>query len=200
MQEGNISGSGDRRQSRAAKLRRLHTKVRGCTACELHKNRQQAVPGEGPLAAPLMLVGEAPGAREDATGRPFCGPAGQALDDALGRAGLDRSRLYITSTVKCRPPGNRNPRRGEARVCCSTWLELQLQVISPDLIMLLGRVPMKAVLGIEETLRDVHGQLRRRGGREYMLSYHPAAALRFREAAWRSREDFGEAKRVLEDG
>lgn len=189
----------DAHEPPAVRLHRLHHGVRACTACDLHRNRQHAVPGEGPITAAMMLVGEAPGAQEDATGRPFCGPAGEALDEALDSAGLDRSQLYITSTVKCRPPDNRDPRRGEARVCCSTWLEKQVKYVSPDLVMLLGKVPMKAVLGVDETLRDVHGDVRRRGGRHYMLSYHPAAALRFPEAARRSRDDFIRAKRFLRE-
>ena len=180
-------------EARTAELDSLHDAVRTCTACQLHENRTHAVPGEGPVNAPIMLVGEGPGAEEDATGRPFCGRAGEVLDDLLTNAGLDRNVMYITSTVKCRPPNNRNPHRGEAEVCCSTWLEKQVELVSPSIVVLLGKVAMRYVIGETDALKDCHGQVRQQGGRRFMMTYHPAAALRFNAALERAQEDFKKA-------
>lgn len=161
-----------------AVLRRLGNGARRCRACPLREGRIRAVPGEGASRPLFVLVGEAPGKREDETGLPFCGSSGRLLDGLLEKAGLEREALFVTSAVKCRPPDNRNPRRGELRTCTERWLFPQLEALAPAPVVLLGRVAMEAVLGIREALTSVRGKVRRREGRAFLVTYHPAAALR----------------------
>jgi DNA polymerase len=137
-----------------------------------------------------MLVGEAPGEQEDLQGRPFCGRAGRFLDALLEESGLERSGIFITSTVKCRPPENRNPRKQEAETCSGLWLGRQVALIDPKVVGVMGKVAAAAVLGEKGNLRDLHGRRFERGGRSYLVTYHPAAAMRFPEAAERIRADF----------
>jgi uracil-DNA glycosylase family 4 len=133
------------------------------------------VPGEGPADARVVLVGEAPGAREDATGRPFVGPAGKLLDLLLDEAGLARSEVFITNVVKARPPGNRDPKPDEV-AHHRPWLEAQLDVIAPEVVIPLGRHAMgRFVSG--PTITEAHGQVVEAGGRRVMPWFHPAAAL-----------------------
>lgn len=155
------------------------------------------MPGEGPARAELMLVGEAPGAREDEEGRPFCGAAGDYLDNLLEQVGLDRDSIFITSVVKCRPSDNREPHRGEAETCTELHLERQIELIAPRIVVLLGRVAARYVLGETGRLSDVHGELRKQDDRGWLLTYHPAAAMRFPEPGERIREDFRKAARLL---
>lgn len=177
-------------QDRQRRLKELHNRICRCVQCPLHETRIQAVPGEGDPRAALMLVGEAPGEQEDREGRPFCGRSGRFLDGLLERVGLERDRIFITSTVKCRPPGNRNPRREEIDTCCGQWLVRQISLIDPVVVGVLGKIAAEAVLQEKGNLRDLHGRGFRRGGRQYLISYHPAAAMRFPEAAKRIEADF----------
>lgn len=171
-------------------LRRMHGEITRCTACPLHESRKNAVPGEGPLDARLMLIGEAPGVEEDETGRPFCGRSGDFLDELFDDVGLDRAETYITSVVKCRPPGNRNPHVEERDTCQELWLNEQIELVDPDIVLLLGKIALRQVLDDNGTLRALHGQVRAVGGRRYVMTYHPAAGMRFPDAAQRMREDF----------
>ncbi len=116
----------------------VRREVEGCRKCGLWRSRTNVVVGEGPLNAEVMLIGEAPGRIEDETGRPFVGPAGKLLDSLLREAGLGREEVYITNVVKCRPPGNRDPREEEIRAC-TPYLERQILVIRPKVIVALGR-------------------------------------------------------------
>lgn len=151
----------------------LHSTIRSCRLCPLWENRCLAVPGEGPSPSLIMLVGEAPGAEEDQTGRPFIGRAGRLLTAAMGEAGIDRSDVFITSVIKCRPPKNRKPKKCEIEACLP-YLGAQMELVKPRAVALMGNVATKAVLGIEGvTLR--HGQLHQ--GR-YLVTFHPAAVLR----------------------
>lgn len=175
---------------RNADLERLHDDIRRCTACRLHRGRTQAVPGEGKAGTPVMLIGEAPGREEDLQGRPFCGRAGRAFDEALDAINLPREDTYVTSTVKCRPPENRTPRQDEMDTCYGRWMSRQIELVSPRLIVLLGRVPIGQLTGERGRLRDVHGQVRLLAGRRCLLTYHPAAAMRFPEPELGLREDF----------
>src|SRR5205807_10642655 len=122
----------------AAALLDLHRRISGCTVCPLARTRTHAVPGEGPHTARIMAVGEAPGEREDLSGRPFVGSAGQLLTRLLESVGLQRSDLYICNVLKCRPPGNRDPEPAEVDACAH-FLDEQIAVIRPDVILLLGR-------------------------------------------------------------
>ncbi len=148
------------------------------------------MPGEGPAIAPFMFVGEAPGAQEDATGRPFCGRSGRFFDDLLDHAGLDRGAVFVTSSVKCRPPGNRDPRVDELRLCREAWLERQVACVGPRLIVLMGTVPVRQMLGRTTPLKSLRGTPVRRAGRMFLPTYHPAAGMRFPAIAAALREDF----------
>jgi uracil-DNA glycosylase len=155
----------------------LHEEIRthgGCgfAVCE---NATNLVPGEGSPNADVMLVGEAPGASEDKQGRPFVGRAGRLLDDLLREAGLDRERVYITNVVKARPPGNRDPRADEVAHHLP-WLEAQLALIGPRLVVPLGRHAL-AHFTDGAKISEVHGTLITERGRGLFPMYHPAAAL-----------------------
>lgn len=170
-------------------LRELHEEMRGCECCPLCGRRRQVVPGEGPEDARVMLVGEAPGAREDEEGRPFIGSSGKFLDKLLEDAGIPRERLYITSAVKCRPPGNRSPHVDELRVCRERWLERQFGLVAPALVVLLGRTAVRQVLGRDDKLADLRGAPIEDAGRRHLVTYHPAAGMRFPDKAAAMRAD-----------
>jgi uracil-DNA glycosylase len=133
------------------------------------------VPGEGNPAAPLMFVGEAPGATEDSLGRPFVGRAGRLLDELIGEAGLVREDVWITNVVKARPPSNRDPKAPEV-AHCMPWLERELAIIRPRLVVPLGRHALKH-FAPEAKIGEVHGQVLQAGARELFPLYHPAAAM-----------------------
>jgi DNA polymerase len=158
-----------------AVLATVATEVRACTRCPLHLGRTQAVPGEGNPLSDVLLVGEGPGAREDATGRPFVGPAGQLLDELLRSIGWARPDVFIANVVKCRPPGNRDPEPEEIATC-APYLDRQEEALDPAVIVTLGRHSLRRYLP-EARISAVHGQLRRSGGRFIFPMYHPAAAL-----------------------
>ena len=150
--------------------------ARSCTSCDLAKSRTNAVPGEGPTDARVMLIGEAPGQNEDKQGRPFIGAAGRLLDQLLPEAGLDRSEVYITNILKCRPPGNRNPLPEEISAC-RRHLDAQIAQLNPDLIITLGAFSLQHFIP-GETIGSAAGQLRNINGRNIYPVMHPAAALR----------------------
>jgi DNA polymerase len=156
-------------------LAAVASEVRACTRCPLHRGRTQAVPGEGNPISDVLLVGEGPGAREDATGRPFVGPAGQLLNELLGSLGWAREDVFIANVVKCRPPGNRDPEPGEI-AACSGYLDRQEAALDPAVIVTLGRHSLQRYLP-GARISSVHGQLRRSGRRFVFPMYHPAAAL-----------------------
>ena len=158
-----------------ALLAAVAAEVRGCTRCALHRGRTQAVPGEGNPLSDVLLVGEGPGAREDATGRPFVGPAGRLLDELLRSVGWARDDVFIANVVKCRPPGNRDPDPEEI-AACAPYLERQERALDPAVIVTLGRHSLQRYLP-GARISAVHGQLRRSGGRFIFPMYHPAAAL-----------------------
>ncbi len=178
-------------------LRATAAHIRRCTRCPLHEARRHAVPGEGSARARVMLVGEAPGAREDESGRPFCGMSGRFLDQVLADAGLRREDLFITSSVKCRPPGNRTPHVGELAACLKLWLLPQIELVDPDLVVLLGKTPVRQVLGETGNLSGLHGRVCERSGRRYLVTYHPAAAMRFPGPRSGIMDDFGKIERLL---
>ena len=156
-------------------LAEIAAEVRGCTRCPLHRGRTNAVPGEGNPLSDVLLVGEGPGAREDATGRPFVGPAGQLLNELLRSVGWEREDVFIANVVKCRPPGNRDPEPEEA-AACRPYLERQEQALDPAVIVTLGRHSLRRYLP-DARISEAHGSLRRSGGRFIFPMYHPAAAL-----------------------
>lgn len=146
-----------------------------CQDCSLSHSRTRAVPGEGPENAAILFIGEGPGWHEDQMGRPFVGPAGKFLDELLASAGIRRQDVFITNVVKCRPPNNRDPLPNEIEVCCK-YLNRQLELIQPKIIVTLGRHSM-AQFFPGETISKVHGTWRRQDNTVYFAMYHPAAAL-----------------------
>jgi len=158
-----------------ALLGAVAAEVASCTRCPLHTGRTQTVPGEGNPISDVLLVGEGPGQREDATGRPFVGPAGQLLDELLGSIGWAREQVFIANVVKCRPPGNRDPEPAEIATC-APYLDRQEEALDPAVIVTLGRHSLRRYLP-DARIGAVHGRLRRSGGRFVYPMYHPAAAL-----------------------
>jgi uracil-DNA glycosylase family 4 len=154
----------------------LHGRVRACTACPLHLTRIQAVPGYGPVTARVMAVGEAPGENEDREGKPFVGAAGRLLTSLLESVGLDRRDIYITNIVKCRPPRNRDPEPIEVE-SCSHFLDEQLELLQPDVILLLGRHALMRLLPGAGGISRLHGERLLHNDRVFVPLYHPAAAL-----------------------
>jgi uracil-DNA glycosylase len=159
-----------------AALAQIADEIRGCTRCGLAAGRTHTVPGEGNVLSDVLLVGEGPGGREDATGRPFVGPAGQLLDELLRSIGWERGDVFITNVVKCRPPGNRDPEPGEIATC-GTYLDRQERALDPAIVVSLGRHSLQRYLP-GARIGGVHGQLRRSfSGQHVFPMYHPAAAL-----------------------
>jgi len=146
-----------------------------CKNCELHSSRKLSVPGEGPIESRIMLIGEGPGFHENQQGRPFVGAAGKFLEELLEKAGLKRNEVFITNVVKCRPPGNRDPQEDEL-VACSQYLDRQIKIIEPDVIVTLGRFSMAKFFG-NVKISQVHGQAKMIDGRLIVAMFHPAAAL-----------------------
>lgn len=157
-------------------LQQVAKEVSVCLKCDLHHSRKLAVPGEGPIDAEIMFVGEGPGFHENEQGRPFVGAAGKFLEELLGNIGMRRSEVYITNVVKCRPPGNRDPRPEEVETCTSNFLDRQIQAISPKVIVTLGRYSMGLFLP-NAKISNVHGKAFHVKGRLVVPMYHPAAAL-----------------------
>lgn len=159
-----------------AQLEKLAKQIVVCTKCELHRSRKNAVPGEGPTHAEIMFIGEGPGAREDEQGRPFVGASGKFLDQLLEQAGVTRADVWITNVVKCRPPGNRDPLPNEVETCTSNYLQHQIKIVNPSIIVTLGRFSMNLFFkGAKIT--QIHGQMRKVEDRFVIAMYHPAAAL-----------------------
>src|SRR5215211_7679003 len=158
------------------KLEKLAKQIKVCTRCELHRSRTNAVPGEGLTHAEIMLIGEEPGAREDEQGRPFVGASGKFLDQLLEQAGVTRADVWITNVVKCRPPGNRDPLPDEVKICTSNYLQHQIKIVNPSIIVTLGRFSMSLFFkGAKIT--QIHGQMRKVEDRFVIAMFHPAAAL-----------------------
>lgn len=179
-------------------LKQLREKCKSCRECPLHKGRTQVVFGEGPEDASIVLVGEGPGEQEDLKGKPFCGRAGKILDRALKEAGLSRKELYITNIVKCRPPDNRDPRKEERETCVSLYLLNQLELIKPEVVVTLGRVPLKTLLD-EDSVSHFRGKILKRGWGDwtYLPTYHPAAILYTRELEEKLTQDLKLVKRLF---
>ncbi|MSQ52400.1 MAG: uracil-DNA glycosylase [Betaproteobacteria bacterium] len=174
------AGVADERGQRITRmtLDQLSTEVKNCTACGLCKTRTQTVFGVGDETADWMIVGEAPGAEEDARGEPFVGQAGKLLDNMLAAIKLNRDKnVYIANVLKCRPPGNRNPEAGEVEKC-APLLERQIQLVQPRLILAMGRFAAQTLLKSDATIASMRGKLYRYQGVPTIVSYHPAYLLR----------------------
>lgn len=158
------------------KLEKLNQKIKNCKKCSLWKTRNKVVPGEGPLAAKIIFIGEAPGKEEDKTGRPFSGRAGKLLDKLLADNKIKREDVFITSVLKCRPPKNRQPQKEELKKC-RFWRKKQIEIINPKRIIILGRTAFNEIVGLGE-FRDCRGRWLKINNYFYLPLYHPAAALR----------------------
>jgi DNA polymerase len=165
----------------------LAGQVTSCQKCRLGQSRKKAVPGEGDPRAAIMFIGEAPGFWENEEGRPFVGPAGKLLEELLAGIGLRREQVYIANVLKCRPPNNRDPLPDEL-AACGDYLDRQIALIEPRLIVTLGRYSMARFFPPNKGMRDLHGKTARYGRATCLALYHPAAALRQ-----------GSLKQVLED-
>ena len=153
----------------------LYQRITGCAECSLSQGRTNAVPGEGSQNADIMFVGEGPGYYEDRDGRPFIGQAGKLLDQMLAKIGLDRQDVYVTNMVKCRPPNNRDPLPEELSAC-APYLDKQIEIISPRVIVCLGRFSFSKFFP-GETISKARGRPRNWNGIKVYPMYHPAAAL-----------------------
>ena len=155
----------------------LRQRCETCTACELRKTRNKLVFGVGRQDSPILFVGEGPGQQEDLQGEPFVGAAGKLLDDMLSIIDLGRDNCYIANVVKCRPPGNRDPKE-EEQAACMGYLTEQIRLIRPKLIICLGRIAAGALIQENFRISKQHGQWIQKDGVWYTAIYHPSALLR----------------------
>lgn len=156
-------------------LGELHQQIADCFKCDIARARCRVVPGEGAEDAEIMFIGEAPGWHEDQQGRPFVGPAGQFLDRLLASINLDRRQVFIANVIKCRPTGNRDPLPSEIENC-RPWLDSQLEIIKPKMVVTLGRYSMARYFP-GKAISRIHGTAMKRDNTIYYAMYHPAAAL-----------------------
>ncbi len=180
-----------------SELTDMYAQIRTCTKCDLSQSRTNAVPGEGPENAEIMFIGEAPGFHEDRQGRPFVGAAGQYLDELLGLIGIDRSKVYITNVVKCRPPGNRDPLPYEIEAC-RPYLDRQIELIHPKVIATISRFAMMRWFP-DKKISEIHGNPKRFGDIVVVPMYHPAAALHQPSLKRVLEEDFKRLPQILKD-
>ncbi len=165
-------------EERSNAMQRLAADAASCTRCVLCETRNQVVFGEGSLKPRLVVVGEGPGAKEDQTGRPFVGPAGQLLDRMLAAIGLDRTSVYICNVVKCRPPSNRDPRPGEVGAC-RPFLDEQLRLLDPELVLTVGAPASRTVLQTQRGITSLRGRIHTTSrGLRVLPTFHPAYLLR----------------------
>ena len=178
-------------------LKQVAGEVRVCKLCGLASGRKNSVPGEGPANAEVMLIGEGPGFHEDQQGRPFVGPSGEFLTQLLASAGFKRSEVFIANVVKCRPPGNRDPLPEEISAC-GAYLERQIALINPKIIITLGRFSMARWFPGDK-ISAIHGRARRFDGRIVVAMYHPAAALHQPALRDTLEDDFRRLRDILAD-
>lgn len=180
-------------------LETLRTVAESCTRCPLHEGRKQVVFGEGDPGARMVCVGEAPGAREDETGRPFVGRAGRLLDRLLLAVGFRREEVYICNVLKCRPPRNRDPRTEEIEAC-APFLLRQVELLDPGVVVAFGAFASRTLLDTSGSLGSLRGRVHEFRGYPLVATYHPAALLRnpgWRRPTW---EDLQRARRLVDDG
>ena len=176
----------------AETLDELNAKINTCTKCGLSKLRTNFVFGVGNPNADVVVIGEAPGADEDAQGEPFVGRAGQLLNKILEATGFKREEVFILNILKCRPPGNRNPAPDEAELC-RPYLDKQLKLINPKLLLLLGKVASETLLKTKEPLNKLRGKVHDYKGWKLMITFHPAALLRnpnWKRPTWEDMQQF----------
>ncbi|MFC1663566.1 uracil-DNA glycosylase [Patescibacteria group bacterium] len=174
--------------NKKTEIQKLNQRIKNCKKCDLHKTRKNTVPGEGSLNAKIMCVGQAPGSKEDKTGKPFIGRAGQFLNQLFKMAGIKREKVFITSPIKCFPPKNRKPTKKEIKTCLPYLLK-QIEIINPKKIILLGEVAF-SVFFPKKRLKDFKGKLIKKDNKEFFITYHPAAGIRFVKMKKVLKKDF----------
>lgn len=184
-------------EEQAIALRDLAAEIAVCPNCELAKTRTHAVPGEGNPNADIAFIGEGPGFHEDQQARPFVGAAGKFLDELLTSIGLRRQDVFIGNVIKCRPPGNRDPLPGEISAC-KPWLDRQLEIINPRVIVTLGRFSLQRYFP-GQSISRIHGQPRKLAEVTVVPMYHPAAALHQASLRRVIEQDFQKLPAILQE-
>jgi DNA polymerase len=175
----------------------LSEEIRRCAQCPLWKNRTLAVPGEGPKDAALMIVGEAPSAEEDHQGIPFIGRTGKFLKAILKEYKINQENVFMTGAVKCKPQANRTPKKSELETCKELWLDKQIEVLKPKIIILLGSTALWSLLK-EKDLARIHGKIIEKDNQKYFVTYHPSAAMRFPKIKLLMEKDLQELNEIIE--
>lgn len=199
LTESNPKKAFNRRETKA--LVNINEMIKSCTKCPLYKNKTKAVCGEGLASSKLMFVGEAPGVEEDKEGKPFVGEAGKLLTSLIEKMGFNRQEVYITNTVKCHPPNNRTPFEEEVSLCFD-YLRKEIEIVSPKVIMALGKVATYVLMGMKGKIKDltmskVRGKVFLYGNIPVIPTFHPAYLLRNRKDKWLTWEDAQEVLRRL---
>jgi DNA polymerase len=193
------AASGPEAGGRLAEMEALAAAVAGCTRCRLAEGRKNVVFGSGNPDADLMLIGEGPGAEEDRQGLPFVGPAGELLTKIIQAIDMQRDDVYIANVVKCRPPGNRDPQPDEVQACRG-YLEKQISLVQPRVLVALGRTAAQALLGNESPIGQLRGRWYQAFGKPAMVTYHPAALLRNQALKRPTWEDMQQVRDRLRSG
>jgi DNA polymerase len=186
-------------EQRRARLEAIATLVKTCTKCPLHaQGRTNPVPGAGPYTAEIMFIGEGPGFNEDKQGLPFVGQSGRLLEELLAMIGLNRSQVFITNVVKCRPPENRDPLPEEVSTCTNSYLFEQIKLIDPKVIVTLGRFSM-GLFFPDAKITQIHGRAKWVDGRAVLPLFHPAAILRNLSQRPLMDEDFKKIPQLVQE-
>ncbi len=180
-------------------LERVRAEALACTRCRLHEGRRMVVFGEGSASAEVVVIGEAPGAEEDRTGRPFVGRAGKMLDLLLLTAGFPRETVFICNVLKCRPPNNRDPLPDEVATCTSAFLHPQLEAIAPRVLLAVGKFAAQALLRSEDPIGRLRGRVHAYRGTPLIVTYHPAFLLRSPHMSRTAWEDLQLVRRVFDE-
>jgi len=183
-------------ENREVIWQQLEQAVSSCKKCELHTSRTQTVFGVGNKNADLLIIGEAPGRDEDVQGEPFVGRAGQLLNAMLAAIGFQRDQVYIANILKCRPPNNRDPKPEEA-AACNSWLQQQIELIQPGVILALGRIAAHNLLNTDQSLAALRAKQHDYAGIPLIVSYHPAYLLRKPIEKRKSWQDLKRIKLLL---
>lgn len=181
-----------------ADLQSLYEAIKDCQKCSLGRQRTNFVFGTGNARADIVLVGEAPGAEEDLQGIPFVGKAGQLLDKILAAIDFSRKDVYICNILKCRPPQNRDPLPSEIERC-KPYLDKQLELLNPQFILCLGRVAAQTLLNTEQSLSSLRGKVHEYGNSKLIVTYHPAALLRYPQYKRPTWEDVQLLRRLYDE-
>ncbi|MDD5600570.1 MAG: uracil-DNA glycosylase [Actinomycetota bacterium] len=186
-------------QDKREKLKEFYLEIKDCNRCELSKSRTKFVFGSGSAYAEIMFVGEAPGKNEDLQGLPFVGQAGKLLDELLGSIGYERSEVFIANVLKCRPPGNRDPKVDEVNICKGYLIE-QIKIIDPKIICTMGRYSTRLLLNTDRGINGLRGKVYKIDNRIIMPINHPAAALYTPSRMDILRQDFQKIKKLIDSG